>query len=351
MSPKPVIFGITPEFMTREGLSDEVQPWEDGLRADTGRGSFEWWYFDAHFEDGSTAVIVFNTKHLLRRNDPLRPLVNITINPPGGKKLVAWQPSPAEQFHASTERCDVRMGDSRVQGDLHRYELHARAGNLAADLVFTGVVPPWRPGAGKSYFSQDLRRYFAWLPAIPDGAVTGSLTYDGQVHPVSGSGYHDHNWGNVGLNDVMSHWYWGRGRIGDFTTIYVDQVALPAYGSIHMPVFMLAYQGRILTGDGRPLKLQTGDFMHHPSGKEYPRQLDFDWKTDEGKIHLALRQPQIIEAASLIGDLPAWQQWLIHRVANPYYFRFQAELALSVDLQGIKTQVNGPALYELMLLR
>ena len=30
------------------------------------------------------------------------------------------------------------------------------------------------------------------------------------------------------------------GVIGDFTTIYVDQVALPAYGSIHMPVFMLA---------------------------------------------------------------------------------------------------------------
>lgn len=46
--PKSIIFGIGPEFLQRDGLTETVAPWEDGLRAATGRGYFEWWYFDAH---------------------------------------------------------------------------------------------------------------------------------------------------------------------------------------------------------------------------------------------------------------------------------------------------------------
>ena len=81
---KPVIFGVTPEFMARDGLTETIQPWEDGLRAETGPGSFEWWYFDAHFEDGSTVVLVFMTKPLLERNDPLNPHIAFTITRPDG---------------------------------------------------------------------------------------------------------------------------------------------------------------------------------------------------------------------------------------------------------------------------
>jgi predicted secreted hydrolase len=350
MRRKAVIHAISPEFMEHEGLTSEILPWEDGLRADTGPGFFEWWYFDAHFDNGTTAVIVFTTKHLLRRMDPLTPTINITISAPDTKKLVAWQTSPVDQFRASKEGCDVRIGTSWVHGDLHRYELHAEAGELVVDLIFTGLVPPWRPGAGKTYFSQDLSRYFAWLPAVPDGSVSGSLRYGGQEYAVSGRGYHDHNWGNVGLNQVMSHWYWGRARLGDFATIFVEQVALPAYGRVKMPVFMLAYQGRILTGDGRPLVLKTAVFQRHAGGRQYPCQLDFDWHSGSGRVHLALRDPQLIEATSLVADLPAWQRWVARLLADPNYFRFQAHLSLSVNLEGVQADLAGPALYELMLL-
>ena len=50
---KPVILSTSPESLAREHLTEAVQPWEEGLRADTRRGSFEWWYFDAHFDDPS----------------------------------------------------------------------------------------------------------------------------------------------------------------------------------------------------------------------------------------------------------------------------------------------------------
>lgn len=41
MKVKPVIFAVTPDFIARDGLTDEVQSWEGGLRVDTGPGFFK----------------------------------------------------------------------------------------------------------------------------------------------------------------------------------------------------------------------------------------------------------------------------------------------------------------------
>ena len=42
-----VIFATTPESMARDGLTETVALWEDGLRTDIDSPAFEWWYFDA----------------------------------------------------------------------------------------------------------------------------------------------------------------------------------------------------------------------------------------------------------------------------------------------------------------
>ena len=291
------------------------------------------------------------TKPLLQRRDPLTPGVTITITRPDGQKLARFPLYPPEQFSAAGDRCDVKIGPSWVQGDLHCYELHAEDNGLAADLVFTGIAPPWRPGTGKNYYDASLSRYFAWLPAIPYGTVQGTLTYDGQTYAVQGAGYHDHNWGNIGLDQVMSHWYWGRAHVGNYSLIFVEMVSTRAYGRNKIPVFMLAKGDRLLTGDGAPLTLETGDFQVHSSGRDYPNQLDFHWQASQGTVHITLHQPQIIEATSLLGFLPRWQQKLVRLIRNPYYFRFQAEMELTIDLDYVQASERGHALYELMLLR
>jgi hypothetical protein len=350
---KSVIPAIGPEFLERDGLAPEPATWEDGLRADTGPGSFEWWYFDAHFDDGSTAVIVYATKPLLERRGPLKPMLSFAITRPDGTKVGTYPLYPPGDFHAAWEQCDVRIGPNWAHGDLHRYELHAEAeaGGMAADLIFTGIVPPWRPGTGKNYYDDALTRYFAWLPAIPFGTVEGALTYGGQTRRVTGTGYHDHNWGNIGLDQVMSHWYWGRAHLGDFTIIFVEMVSTQGYGGVKLPVLMLAKGDRILAGDGRSLALQTQDFVRHSNGRTYPQALDWHWQTAGETVHLALRRPQVIEAASLLGFLPRWQQWLGRLLTNPYYFRFRADVELAIDLGEVRATEHGEALYELMILR
>src|SRR5439155_20287520 len=94
---KQAIQAEGPEFLQREGISAEPAVWEDGLRADTGRGNYEWWYFDTRFEDGSTAVVTMLTKPLLGRADPLNPTVRLVITPPGEKQLIEARLYPPEQ--------------------------------------------------------------------------------------------------------------------------------------------------------------------------------------------------------------------------------------------------------------
>lgn len=356
--PKPVYFGVTPEFLAREGLTETIQPWEDGIRAETGPGFFEWWYFDAHLNNDTTVVIVFATKHILERNGPLKPAVLLTINFPNVDKIFRTANFPASQFSAARENCEIAIGPNRARGDLRTYQLHVEmeagpetdSGPITIDLTFTGLVPPWRPGAGKSYFG-DTGHYFAWLPAIPYGRVEGTIDYDGQIRQVSGVGYHDHNWGNVGLNKVMDHWYWGRARIGDYTIIYVEQIGAQAYGYTRMPVFMLAKGDKILTGDGSKLVMKAADFVPHPGGRAWPREVDFHWQDNSDSIHLSLRQPKLIEAISLLASFPAWKRMLIRLFANPYYLRFNAELVLSIHLGSLHATERGPALFEIMILQ
>jgi hypothetical protein len=258
--------------------------------------------------------------------------------------------APAGSFHAAAETCDVTIGPSTVSGDLKQYHLHADAGDLSADLTLTAVVPAWRPGAGKSYFDRGLSAYFGWLAAVPHGTVTGTLTANGETRAVTGSGYHDHNWGNVALNKVLSHWYWGRARVDDLTTIYVEMVTTPAYGSQKLPVFMLAQGERILSGDGAPLTLTLAGMEPHPSGHEIPTRLYFDWRSGGSAVHLLVHQPELIEEASLLSGLSPTQAWIARRITNPYYFRFQSLLSMNIDLGGVRRHAEGMTIFEYMRL-
>ncbi len=352
--PKPIIYAIGPEYLKREGLSETVAHWEDGMRVSTERGTFEWWYFDAHFDDHTTAVIVYATKPIINPGAPLTPNLGLTITRANGVKTAEYVVPPAERFYASKEMCDVRIGSSWVKqissGTCWRFSLHAESNSQAADLTFSGLVPPWRPGAGKGFYG-DLEHYFAWLPSIPYGTVEGTLSYDGQTHTVRGSGYHDHNWGNVSLPAVMDHWYWGRAHVDDYTLIFVEQIAAKKYGSQRMPVFMLAKGDKVLVDEARYLTMQARGFIRHPGGREYPREVDFTWKHDQEQVLLELRKQKLIEGTSLLGALPPVKRRLARLFANPFYFRFNAELALTIDLADLQDSVRGPALYEIMMLR
>ncbi len=59
----PARLARTPEDYARIGIEPgAIKLWEDGMRTDGSPGTYEWWYFDAHLDDGAKLVVVFLTK-------------------------------------------------------------------------------------------------------------------------------------------------------------------------------------------------------------------------------------------------------------------------------------------------
>lgn len=265
------------------GLTAEIQKFEDGLRTEAKSGSYEWWYFDSKYADGSSLVIIFYTKHVTSFAKDFKPFVSLNYIHPNGREIRTelW----SEDYSFSKDGCDVRIGDCYIKGDLSHYEIYFKNEDAECKLTLDGSVPSWRPASGHIYFGE--KDFFAWLPSVPEGAVNGVLKAKVENIGLSGTGYHDHNWGNKLMILLMNDWYWGRAKIGDYVVVSSYIYANKKDGYKATPVFMLAKDGKILTGDAsRYLSYEEKDHVKDSYTKRYvAKTLVYDYNDQENNIH------------------------------------------------------------------
>jgi hypothetical protein len=114
-----------------------IKPSEDGMRTGGASGTYEWWYFDAHLDDSAKLVVVFLTKEFTDLDKPLSPAIRIDLTLPDGTAVNYVAEFAAETFSASSETCDVRIGDNVFTGDLHTYTIKARVEDVEVDITLT----------------------------------------------------------------------------------------------------------------------------------------------------------------------------------------------------------------------
>ena len=331
----------------------DVAVWEDGFRsADELDHSFEWWYFDMQLDDGSTLVATFNTKPNTAPDGPLDPSVLVIYHGADGTKVRQDCHHPAEEFSADTDRCDVRIGPNTVSGDLAHYELHIDDAGVTADISIERHSPSWRPGAGITFFDSKKTQHLAWVVPVPYGTVSGTVTVGGTTHEVTGSAYHDHNWGNKVMDAGLDHWFWGRAHIGDYTLVYVRMTTkgLFGLGAINIPTFLLARGDEVITDDMLPLRLETHGDVPGPNHQSYPSELEWSWETDEGAVRLRVSNVEMIEALDMSRPHHGLSQ-VLHARDHPMYYDFNADAELTVKLHGIDETVTGRTLFEKMMFR
>ena len=313
------------------GLTDEIQPFEDGLRTQEKSGSYEWWYFDSKYPDGSSLVIVFFTKPVTSFAKGFKPFVSLNYINPNGKEIRTTV--EADDYSFSRDTCDVRIGDSYIKGDLNHYEINFRNAEAECRLVLDGSVPSWRPDSGHIYFGE--KDFFAWLPSVPEGAVKGTLTTDGETIELSGTGYHDHNWGNKLMILLMNDWYWGRAKIGDYVVVSSYIYANKKDGYQPTPIFMLAKDGKILTGDAfKHLKYEEKDYSQDPYTKRYvARTLVYDYDDGENGIHYRITYKK--------GDEEVERQVMTDIVGRPLAIMFYL-----LGFRGSYHRMGGTAVLE-----
>ena len=340
------------EDYQRLGLNrDEIEPWEDGLRTHGGRGTYEWWYFDAHLDDGSKLVIVFYTKPLADVGSPLLPHIAITLDNADGSHRESkgfWRP---DEFSASRERCHVRIAENVFEGDQRCVRIVVNIDGLRADITLVGTIPPWRPATGHLLFEPDLRREFAWLPWVPQGRVEGEIAVDGLATRVTGVGYHDHNWGNYSIARLLHHWYWARGSVGPYCLIASHITAERRYGGCVFPVFMLARDGRIIADQRARVEFTaSGVHVDHSTGKPVADITRYECEDGDQRYRITFERRSTILRMKLIETLPRFRR-LLARLArfDGAFLRFTGTLRLErYEADRLAECFENEAIWELM---
>ncbi|MCW2752140.1 MAG: hypothetical protein JWR83_3250 [Aeromicrobium sp.] len=348
----------TPADYQHFGIAQgDIAAWEDGFRTSPGgRGTFEWWYFDAVLEDGSTLVINFMVKDIRGGGgikQPASPVVTFELDRADGTHIERTTEAH-DDFAFATDRCDVRVGANTFAGDLHAYAIHLEIEDVIADVTLTGRVPSWRPNTGHMLFGDEQPHLFAWLPSVPQGAVEATLTVGGETRTLTGTGYHDHNWGDAAMPELINHWYWARGEAGDYCVIASNITAERKYGDTEIPIFMLAKDGKIVADDSSFVCFEKSNEHPDPvTGKPVADTTvyDYDATANGGeRYRVTFERENTIVNDRMIESVKGPKHILAKLVGfDGAYMRFTGQVTVEHLTDGPdRAPVTAPALWELM---
>jgi hypothetical protein len=333
------LIGTEPRHYERLGLTPGViAEWEDGLRTTAADGTFEWWYFDAHLDDGSTVTVEFHTKPpYASPKAPLTPFVLVTRTSSGGDRTDWTLLGTADDFAAAEHDCDVTIGMNTFRRDEHGYHIHVEIDDLAADFTLRAEVPPWRPETGHAFFGEAEEHYIAWLPAVARGVVDAVVTIAGRSERRHGAGYHDHNWGNVAPRKVLDHWYWGRARIGDYTVVTLMFISHARFDKTPLPAVMVARDGVVLASKvgAEQIAFTGGDVVEHAE-THVPVDRRLEYRVDDGDASFVVTFSHRRDVSTLdFGAAGA-------------YLRFIGDVAVEHRIGGDVSRASGQTLWELL---
>ena len=323
--------------MVEAGLY-RCSPSDDGCHPDASPGFFEWWYFDALFDDGSSFVSSWHVDGIDAGGR-----MRFAVYAPDGKKTEAAADFDASHTRVSKETCDVKMGDNYARGEFPRWEMRFREGDMGCDLTLTNLTQGVRtPPDGVGKFSEELGLYMGWVIAQPRAEVTGELILAGKRVPVHGIGYHDHNWGvgigGVGMGNLgalWDFWYWGRLYLPRHTVVYSVGRTAPSLG--HLPTRVLvALRGDTLVAQSDQIDFEEKDMITDESnGARYPRDLVIKLHDPAARGDIRLKLRKLIECSP-------------YETGGHGYFRFLADCQAALDFDGEKVETSVPAIHELM---
>lgn len=335
----------------RDGEITTVKPSDNAAHPSTDKHAFEHWYFDARLDDGRIVVAMIQTRELVHR----KPGVEVHVYSADGERREAVRTYTDADLRASTDRVDVQVGRSyaklvREEDGLPVYEVAVSEGDLGFDLTFTAEVPPWMPGRGRVDYND--REFFAWVVGAPRARVKGTVTVDGETTEVTGTGYHDHNWGVGDMKRLIAKWYWGRLYTEDFSLVYAMVHTQKKYGSHWAQPVMIARGREVIFSEGE-VELTEGPSIYNPvADRTYPEWIRM---RAPGKLDVKLVPQEIVHAHNLLEDVPLATNKLLKPIVNrlvghPGYFRFRSNFTLTVTIDGKEYERSGSTLHEMVAL-
>ena len=340
------------KFNLKQGNIPEE--WEDGIKTYGVKGTYEWWYFDAHLDDGTTIVIVFYTKPFTEIKKGLIPFISINIDRADGTSIKKAHYGIVDEFSASDKTCNVKIGKNYFRGDLKNYEIHFEDEELTIDAKIKRTTESWRPKTGHFIYGNKGKE-FAWLVPVPQGKSEITYTYKGKTYTTQGSCYHDHNFGNANMADVINHWYWSRAELGPYNVIAAELISVKEYDSEPIIVFNISKDGKTIADKGLNVKLyRTYGKMNEAGERPVSDELKFIYKSEGYRYEYTLvRKTNLMEMKifdALIQSKTKRKLATLITGLDPAYFRMSGTANLKVYKKDILIEeyTSKKAIWELM---
>ena len=347
---------IFDEFIQPDQLGDTVQLWEDGARTDDSKNQFEWWYFDAELDDGSLVVAYFYKVHFLKDQY----FIGFNYTSPEKEDFFRLKYFKKNEVSFQSDSCSVSMNQNSFSGNLESYNITIDPNDFDGfgfDLSLQSLVSPYRPQDGVIRAGSD---YFAWLAAVPNGNVNGTIIVDGQEKKIKGSGYHDHNWGNTPLQKLFKSWTWFRGKAGPYTVILAELNATKSRGGFDIPILFVADENKVLVdkfGNRELLTMKNDLIKDYYPLKNEPQFSNF-LMSSNNNVSVNISGNEIIDNIEIFKRLslpaplniikPAVNLAFKSSGIDPFYTRFASTFILKIDEN---TEIEGTGVMEIMDLQ
>ena len=338
---------FNPELQANQ-LGEIVLPYEDGLRTTGQPKEYEWWYFDTKLDDGSIAVVYFWKINAIKDIY----YIGVNYNKPDGTEYKKIKFFKSKDIFFSKDSCNVKYNNNLFIGNLDSYKIKIDPNDFdgfGLDINLESKISAYRPQDGIINAGED---YFAWLAAVPNGDVTGTLTYDNKQNNISGNGYHDHNWGNIELQKLFDNWLWFRGTVGQYTIIGYELNTISSRGGYSIPgIFIADSTGIIYENYG-----QNGIFtakenlitdLYKSNNEPLFSKLKIITKDD---FYLEIEGKEVIENLYLfdVNNIPLLPNLFQFSNIDPYYTRYKSKVKLELPNQE---SFEGEGVLEIMDLK
>ena len=214
----------------------------------------------------------------------------------------------------------------------------------------TSNSSPYRPQDGIIKAGES---YFAWLAAVPSGKISGNIIIDNENKSISGSGYHDHNWGNIPLQRLFKSWTWFRGKAGPYTVIVAELNTVNNRGGFDIPILFVGKNENTIVDKfgNRELYTMKNSLIKNLYTKKNEPQFSNFLITSDNNISVAITGIDIIENINIFKRMkvPLPVRWAFSSSnIDPYYTRFSSNFTLKLN-SGL--EFEGKGIMEIMDLQ
>ena len=295
---------------------------DDGFHKTDQFFHIESWYYDAVFDNNYSCAIVITVMQKGEVGAVLTGLylyhqTNLIMHRREWHRFnqcYILEDTPYLQIGNTT----VISGDIDPETNIWYYDISMETQNIGINLHFQNLTQGWK-----------MNICGGWWLVIPHSVVTGTINYNGTTIPVSGEGYHDHNWFYISTPFMQRGWHYCS-IVGDSHCITFARVCKSLFNKELYAVFTTKNEKPVLI-DQNDVSVSISKYLFS-HGKLIPKTFTIQINSDQIQAEV---------------NLEAVNQ---HHVKLPFlnYWRCHLTITGNITYNGVTENVDRIVISEVM---